>query len=166
MSFPRYKEFRELQEQKHRAWLEYKKERDEKLARGEKVGPLERDPTAEVEIGLLGLIKFLSLTLLIIVLAGKFVTGSFLWDYDGKWVQLKTYIPVWCSCFLHERVEGSLVRVLDLSRSSKGCFRRICSLNMMVQIPTCPSSLRWVYFRSFLRSFFSSFRRLLLIIHI
>jgi len=91
--FLAYKEFRELQEQKHRAWLEYKKERDEKLARGEKVGPLERDPTAEVEIGLWGLIKFLSLTLLIIVLAGKFVTGSFLWDYDGKWVQIKTYIP-------------------------------------------------------------------------
>jgi hypothetical protein len=31
---------------------------------------------------------------ILFVLAGKFITGSFLWEYDGKWVQLKTYWPV------------------------------------------------------------------------
>jgi hypothetical protein len=95
----RYKEYRQRQEQEHRAWLERKKERDEKLARGEKVGPLERDPTEEVEIGLWGLTKFLLTLVLVFVLMGKFVTGSFLWEYDGKWVQLKTYLPVWQALF-------------------------------------------------------------------
>lgn len=70
------------------------KERDEKIARGEKVGPAERDPTEEVEIGLGGVLKFLLMLVIFVVLAGKFFTGSFLWEYDGKWAQLKTYIPV------------------------------------------------------------------------
>lgn len=40
---------------------------------------------------------------------GWFITGSMVWEYDGKWVQLRTYIPVrhWLlqrlvnSCFDH-----------------------------------------------------------------
>lgn len=89
-----YHEYKLEQEKLHQAWLQRKKEREEKLARGEKVGPEERDPTAEEEVGLLGLLKFIVYLLLIIVLAGKFFTGSFLWEYDGKWARLKTYWPV------------------------------------------------------------------------
>jgi len=73
--------------------LERKKERDEKIARGEEVGPEEKDPTAQEEVGLLGLLKFLLIVIVCISLAGKFVTGSYLWEYDGKWVQLRTYLP-------------------------------------------------------------------------
>jgi len=73
--------------------MERKKERDAKLARGEKVGPEERDPTAQEEVGILGLLKFLVYVLIIIALAGKFFTGSFTWEYDGKWTRLKTYWP-------------------------------------------------------------------------
>lgn len=78
----------------HNAWLERKKLRDEKIARGEDGGREEPDPTAEVEVGVLGLLKFLVYTLIIIALAGKFITGSYLWEYEGKWAQLKTYWPV------------------------------------------------------------------------
>ncbi|KAG6332122.1 hypothetical protein ID866_6967 [Astraeus odoratus] len=91
--FLAYKEFKDKQEKEHEAWLQRKKEREERLARGESVGPEERDPTAEEEVGLVGLLKFILYVLLIIVLAGKFFTGSFLWEYDGKWVRLKTYLP-------------------------------------------------------------------------
>jgi hypothetical protein len=90
----RYKEYRHEQEKKHEEWLARKRERDEGLARGEDVGPEEPDPTAEVEVGLWGLVKFLLSTIVVIMLAGKFVTGSYLWEYDGKWVQAKTYFPV------------------------------------------------------------------------
>lgn len=90
----RYKGYRHEQEKKHEEWLARKRERDEKLARGEEVEPEEPDPTAEVEIGLWGLVKFLLSTIVIVMLAGKFVTGSYLWEYDGKWVQAKTYFPV------------------------------------------------------------------------
>jgi|ERR1700722_9719092 len=89
-----YKEYREKQEALHNAWLERKKEREEKLARGEKVGPEERDPTAEEEVGCLGLLKFVLGIVIVILLAGKFFTGSYLWEYDGQWVRLKTYFPV------------------------------------------------------------------------
>ncbi|KAF8974710.1 hypothetical protein BDZ97DRAFT_1900278 [Flammula alnicola] len=76
--FLAYKEYRDQQEALHAAWLEKKKARDEKIARGEKVGPLERDPTAQTEVGLLGLLKFLSYT----------------WENRSKWLQVKTYWPV------------------------------------------------------------------------
>jgi predicted heme/steroid binding protein len=91
--FLAYHEYKLKKEKQHEAWLQRKKEREEKLARGEKVGPEERDPTAEEEVGFLGLLKFIVYLLLIVVLAGKFFTGSFLWEYDGKWARLKTYWP-------------------------------------------------------------------------
>lgn len=90
----RYKEYRVKQEKLHADWLERKKERDAKIARGEEVEPEEPDPTYEPEIGVLGLLKFVVCLLLFVVLLGKFVTGDFLWGYDGKWTQLKTYWPV------------------------------------------------------------------------
>ena len=91
--FLAYKEFRSKQEALHKEWLEKKKEYDAKVARGEKPPPIGPDPTAVEEVGLLGLLKFIGVILLCIALAGKFFTGSFLWEYDGKWVQLKTYMP-------------------------------------------------------------------------
>jgi len=27
------------------------------------------------------------------VLGGKFLTGSYLWEYNGKWIRLRTYFP-------------------------------------------------------------------------
>lgn len=76
----------------HEAWLERKKEREEKIKRGEKVGPEEEDPTAEPEIGCFGLLKFLVIALVAIVIAGKFFTGSYLWEMDPpNWRQ---FIPV------------------------------------------------------------------------
>ncbi|THH21048.1 hypothetical protein EW146_g425 [Bondarzewia mesenterica] len=91
--FLAYKEYRDRQQALHSAWLLRKKERDEKLARGEEVGPEEPDPTAEREIGVLDLLKFLVYVLLFITLSGKFIAGDFLWGYEGKWTNLKTYWP-------------------------------------------------------------------------
>jgi len=91
--FLAHKEYRDRQEALHNAWLERKNERDEKLARGEKVGPEERDPTGEEEVGLLGLLKLILGLVFVVLLAGKFFTGSYMWDYDGKWIQLKSYLP-------------------------------------------------------------------------
>ena len=78
----------------HAAWLEKKKAHDEALARGEKVGPLEPDPTAVQEVGILGLLKFIVTIVFIVALAGKFLTGSYTWESNSKWLQAKTYIPV------------------------------------------------------------------------
>ena len=89
-----FKEYREQQEALHAAWLEKKKARDEGIARGEKVGPLEPDPTAQEEVGFLGLLKFILTVLFCIALAGKFITGSYSWESDSKWLQTKTYFPV------------------------------------------------------------------------
>ncbi|KIL00453.1 hypothetical protein PAXRUDRAFT_129775 [Paxillus rubicundulus Ve08.2h10] len=91
--FLAYKEYKDQQQQLHQEWVQRKKEREEKIARGEKVGPEERDPTAEEEVGLLGLLKFIVYLLLVVALAGRFFTGSFVWEYDGKWTRLKTYWP-------------------------------------------------------------------------
>jgi len=94
LSFYSHKHYKERQAREHEAWLERRREREEKIARGEKVGPEEEDPTAEREVGLLGLLKFIIYLILAVTLAGKFFTGSFLWEYDGKWARLKTYWPV------------------------------------------------------------------------
>lgn len=101
--FLAYKEYREKQAALHDAWLERKKIRDEKIARGEPVGPEEKDPTAEEEIGLLGILKFFLYLTVIIALAGKFITGSYTWDYESKWMRLKTYWPESNSRLFSER---------------------------------------------------------------
>ena len=54
-----YAQFKERRKAEHEAWLKRKQEREEKLARGEEVGPEEPDPTEEPEVGCLGLLKFL-----------------------------------------------------------------------------------------------------------
>jgi len=91
--FLAYKEHREKQEALHAAWEERQKEREAKIARGEKVGPPERDPTAQIEVGIFGILKFLFYLLIFTALAGKFVTGSYTWEYQSRWTQLKTYWP-------------------------------------------------------------------------
>ena len=89
-----YKEYRDKQEALHAAWEERQKEREAKIAQGEKVGPPEPDPTAQHEVGLLGLLKFFLYLFLFAALAGKFVTGSYTWDIKSKWLQIKNYKPV------------------------------------------------------------------------
>jgi len=91
--FLAYKEYRVEQEALHAAWLEKKKARDEKIAKGEKVGPLEPDPTAPQDITLKGFLKFIVISLVCIILAGKFFTGSYIWESNSKWLQVKTYWP-------------------------------------------------------------------------
>jgi len=88
-----YKEYRAQQEALHKEWLERKKEYDAKVARGEKVEPLGPDPTAVEEVGFISLLKFFLYAAILVLLAGKFFTGDFLWDYRGKWISLKAYMP-------------------------------------------------------------------------
>ncbi|CCM04032.1 uncharacterized protein FIBRA_06189 [Fibroporia radiculosa] len=87
-----YSEYRTRREKEHAAWLQRKKEREEKLAKGEEVGPDEPDPTEEPEVGCLGLLKFILYAILFVLLAGKFITGSFLWEQELP--NLRKLIPV------------------------------------------------------------------------
>jgi len=91
--FLAHKEYRDRQEALHNAWLEKKKIRDEKIAKGEPVGPLEPDPTEPMEVGVLGLLKFLVYLVITLALAGKFITGSYTWEYETRLLQLKTFWP-------------------------------------------------------------------------
>ncbi|KAJ7047776.1 cytochrome b5-like heme/steroid binding domain-containing protein [Mycena alexandri] len=91
--FLAHREYRERQEALHLEWVEKKRIRDEKIAKGEPVGPLPRDPTQPMEVGVLGLLKFLVYLTVFLALAGKFVTGSYTWEYETRWVQLKTFWP-------------------------------------------------------------------------
>lgn len=90
----RYTRYREKQKEEHEAWLKRKKEREEKIAKGESVGPEERDPTAEEEVGLLGLLKFIVYVLVFSALAGKFFTGSFVWNFEDSLPSIKQFWPV------------------------------------------------------------------------
>lgn len=90
----RYTRYREEQKRLHDEWLERKKLRDEKIAKGEKVGPEEKDPTAQEEVGLLGLLKFIVYCLLFLALVSKFFTGSFAFDLENNIPSLKKFWPV------------------------------------------------------------------------
>lgn len=87
-----YAQYREQKKEQHEAWLKRKEERELRLARGEDVGPEELDPTDEPEVGCLGLLKFIVISAVVILLAGKFFTGSYLWEHDLS--GLRKYIPV------------------------------------------------------------------------
>ena len=81
--FFRYKAYRDEQAKLHDAWLEREQARQAAIARGDpNPPPAEPDPTAEREIGCWGLIKFFSVVVLVVVLAGKFVTGE--WGMAGS----------------------------------------------------------------------------------
>ncbi|KAF8529278.1 cytochrome b5 [Hysterangium stoloniferum] len=92
--FLAYQQYRQKQEEDLAARKQRNKERLEKMARGEKVGPPESEEldTAQ-EVGVWGLIKFLVALVAIGMLLGHFITGDYLWDYQGKWRHLKTYLP-------------------------------------------------------------------------
>jgi hypothetical protein len=77
----------------HQAWEQRSREREAKIARGENVGPLEPDPDAVHDLGVLSLLKLIVYFLIIFLLAGKFFTGDWLWEYRSKWMELKSYLP-------------------------------------------------------------------------
>ncbi|KIK67970.1 hypothetical protein GYMLUDRAFT_36773 [Collybiopsis luxurians FD-317 M1] len=91
--FLAYKAYRDKQEKLHNEWLERQKIRKEKIARGEEVGPEEKDPTEPEEVGLKGLLKFFLYLIIFGALTGKLFTGSYTWNYQDKMAQLKTLIP-------------------------------------------------------------------------
>ncbi|KAE9410167.1 cytochrome b5 [Gymnopus androsaceus JB14] len=104
--FLAYKAYRDDQEKLHNEWLERVKIRKEKIARGEKVGPEEKDPTEPEEVGCLGILKFFLYLIVFGALAGKFFTGSYTWDHENRLAQLKTFIPTDQRLFS----EGTLAR--------------------------------------------------------
>ena len=78
----RYKAYRDEQAKLHAAWRARENERLAAIARGDpNPPPAEADPTAQREIGLLGLLKFLIYLTIDFLLAGKFVTGE--WDWGS-----------------------------------------------------------------------------------
>lgn len=81
----------------HDEWLKRKEERELKIARGEKVGPEEPDPLEEPEVGCLGLLKFIVISLVVLVLAGKFFTGSYLWEQSLPDISKLIPVSVVCS---------------------------------------------------------------------
>ncbi|KAH9987903.1 cytochrome b5-like heme/steroid binding domain-containing protein [Russula compacta] len=92
--FLAYKAYRDEQAKLHAAWLEREQARQAAIARGDPNPPrAEADPTAEREIGCWGLIKFFSVVVLIVLLAGKFVTGEWVGsDLDLGGALLKRWL--------------------------------------------------------------------------
>ena len=129
----RYRDYRVKQEELHKAWVERKKIHDEKVAKGEPVEPLDRDPTEVREVGAWDLVKILFWTLVIAALAGKFVTGSYTWEYQGKWAQVKTYMPVRT---IYAFLWGVTLLTFEACRILLGnleaaCFQRECCGSLM-----------------------------------
>lgn len=132
----RYKEYRDKQEAEHKAWEKRMKEREERIAKGLKVGPKEKDPTLEEEVGLLGLLKFLACVAIFIILAGKFFTGSFIWEYEGKWTNLNTYLPVSTTWSMVKRALSNLK-----PRKTSVCSPKGYSPSLTALSRTNPSTL-------------------------
>lgn len=79
-------------EEEERLKAEKVKRREEKIAKGIALGPedeLEKEQSAAV-----ALLRLLLVFIGIVLALGWFITGSALWNYDGKWVQIRTYFPV------------------------------------------------------------------------
>ncbi|KAH8105496.1 cytochrome b5 [Cristinia sonorae] len=107
--FLAYAEYRKEKEKLHEEWKERMKVRAEKLARGEEVGPEEPDPSEVPEVGCLGLLKFFFVVTVIILLSGKFFTGSYLWENHVS--SLKQFIPTNDRLFLESglaKFDGSV----------------------------------------------------------
>ncbi|KAH9950098.1 cytochrome b5 [Amylocystis lapponica] len=86
-----YADYRKEQEKEHQAWERRMAARAAKMARGEDGGPAEPDPTEEPEVGCVGLLRFLLYCAVFALLAGKFVTGSFVWD--AQLPSLRQFLP-------------------------------------------------------------------------
>lgn len=106
--FLAYKAYRDEQERLHAEWREREDARQAAIARGDSnPPPAEPDPTAEKEIGILGLLKFLMWVALAVLLAGKFVTGEWMWGRgDGAWASVRKLWPVQQRLF-SERLLGT-----------------------------------------------------------
>jgi len=89
--FLAYREHKVREEEKARVKAEKAKRRADKIARGEALEPedeLEKEPSAALAFAQILLVLIGS-----VMLAGWFITGSALWEYEGKWAHLKTYLP-------------------------------------------------------------------------
>ncbi|GJJ07714.1 hypothetical protein Clacol_001919 [Clathrus columnatus] len=92
--FLKYQELRKKQEEELEAKKQRNKERLERQARGEEVEPPEKEEINEtVNITLWDIIKFLFIVTMIVLGSGYFITGDPLWDYQGKWRRLSSYLP-------------------------------------------------------------------------
>lgn len=122
-SLHRYSEYRTKREKEHQVWEERMQARAEKIARGEDGGPVEPDPTEEPEVGCLGLLKFVLYVAVFALLAGKFITGSFLWE--AQLPDVRRLIPV---SFAHARLRQIQAHErCCLGRRTNGCTPRACS---------------------------------------
>jgi hypothetical protein len=92
MLLSRYRKWKVKEEEKARLKAEKIKRREAKIARGEALGPedeLEKDPNPWF-----GLLKFIIFLVGFVLALGWFITGSPLWEYEGKWAHLQSYFPV------------------------------------------------------------------------
>jgi hypothetical protein len=132
--FFRYKAYRDEQAKLHSAWREREDARLAAIARGDpNPPPAEPDPTAEREIGLLGLLKFLFYLFLFLLLAGKFVTGEWMWgsassEGDGMVGSWIVGAKKWWLAPAQQRLfsEGSLAR-FDGSDAEKPIYLAVRS---------------------------------------
>lgn len=89
------------------------------------MGPLERDPTQPTEVGLLGLLKFILYVTIFLALAGKFVTGSYTWEYETRW--LPTLKSLWPVSTLAKLQTDKRQLILLCDRRTNACFpKRFC----------------------------------------
>ena len=136
ISFLRYKAYRDEQARLHAEWREREDARQAAIARGDSnPPPAEPDPTAEKEIGILGLLKFLMWVALGVLLAGKFVTGEWMWGRgDGAWASVRKLWPVQQRLF-SERLLGTF----DGGEPDRPIYIavRVCIGSLFCSLPLC-----------------------------
>lgn len=93
----RYQKYREEEAKRLQEKEERKRVRAEKLARGEEVGPEERD---EGVWSLWDIIKTLIVIIGGIALTGQLVTGSLMWGAKGRITDVRSWWPVSLACLL------------------------------------------------------------------